>query len=1141
VESFDDVSTPVVPTVNPFDAVSTPAINVGELSRPHVNAPHGIFNAIWSGIQSSASGLLVRGGIASYTGAPLETALPSQELPQDATTLEHVAAGAAGIIADLPEIVFGAIGGTAITPGVGTVAGGFAVPAATRAYLMQAYKTGGIRSFGDLWEATKAFTGGAAEGVALGLATAVPGIRAAQIASAPLRAAAVPLAEAGGMTAMAAALQERMPTWQEFQVNAILVGGFRSIPAVRAALQDVYAKTGIEPAQVAVEALADPKLRKELMDPARDTIPTKYEVLAAQENAKMAVPEMTPAERAKAVQFVERPFADIPQAPGEKALPTHFNYNYINSPADIAAARARISELYADDINAARRETVTWEAERAAATQRMAKTLGTRVGRVPVDATMTSQEIALELRVRNDMADKSAEALAIKSREILALGDAVTEAQIADALVSINRSAMIAADALGMRAEVARAFNSIKDIQRTNLDFAAVEKIIQAKGGRQGILDALGAIADADSPASVLRVARRVADRTVLQNAYEVWKAGLVSGLGTFETNILGNLQLAGEAPTRAVTAGVGKIFEIVGKAYAKARGKEYIPESKASIHEVAAMVRGWEQGSLDGLKLANAVLRSREKERIARAGIETRRLAAIQVVSDGVAVRDPAFAETVNRLVANPTPEMAASVQAFLNKLRIAQDKMEHGEQAKVGSKMYLAQTPFRVLSATDALFRTWAEQGEAHTLATRDALSEGLELGTEAFRARTRDILLDPTPERAEVIRLAGDRGVYTMKLGPKARYLQMLVKDSPLAVIVPFIQISVNLMKRGAAYTPVLNFLLKADRAAMAEGGVARDEVVARMVIGATIVGVGATAVAAGTMTGGGYHLSDQSRKARKAAGIPDYGIKVNGKWYEYRRLQPAASLLMAVGDYSELSTGNLTGVELTGAVVAAVGSATISQQYLQGLSNAVNTLSDPARYGARFLDQYAASLVPGLIGQTAAEMDPHAREINSIVDAIQARIPVWREELYPVRNPLTGAPAVVQKSWLFSPVKTHTESTDKILMEAARLEVPIASAPRSVHIGADTGKIGKVEIGDKERNEFIRAQGEFAHEILSQFVMDPSWDERSDFEKKLIYSKVLQAARLNASLVALPAEAREWEAIRIATEVGMLLNQ
>lgn len=1147
-DAFDEVSSPVG-AADPFDEVSAPALNVGELSRPLPNAPHGIFNAIWSGMQGSASGLLARGAYADYSGAPLQSALPSQTLPEDATVAEHVAAGAAGIVADLPQILFGvaggAAGGTAAAGPVGTVAGGavggFAVPAAMRAYLVQAYSTGGVRSFGDLWEATKAFAGGAAEGATLGLATAVPGVKAAQIASVPLRAVAVPLAEASGMTAAAAALQERMPTWEEFQVNALLIGGFRSVPAVAKKLGEIYAKTGVEPAQVALEAKADAVLSSEIRNPAHEGVPSKYRDLAAQENAKLAVPDPLPAgARAKAVELIQAPFAEIPQS--EKALPTDVNYNYYNSTADGAGITARLSELYKEKILSERRGVVTWEEQNVAVRQELAKTLGTAAWRVPTKKGIPQEELAVELRVRLHMARQMAEQLAVKGKALAAAGENASEAQIADMVTATHRAGLLTADFMGLRAEVARAQNSLKDTTRADINLDKLSEMIDASNGREGVLELARALADADSPGSALRTAR-LASRTMFQNTIEIWKAGTLSGPQTFEANILGNLHLLGEIPKRALTAQVGNVFEVVGRAYAKMAGKEYVPESQASTHETVAMARSLIGGSLDGLKLAGAVIQSREKELLAKVDLEARRLASIRAVGEGAAAGTAEFSARVQELTTTPDAALTEGVRAFAIKARASAEKLEHAVPAKVGSKLYWAQTPFRVLSATDALFRAVAEQMEAHALATRDALREGLEYGTTAFESRVSEILLDPSVERAAEITAAGHRGVFTTKLGKHGRYLQLLVQDTPLEFILPYIKTPINLMKRSADYLPGINFLRVADRAAMREGGAARDEVVSRLIIGSAIVVAGSAAVAAGTMTGGGFHLDKQARAARKAAGKPNYAIKINGKWYEYGRIQPAASVLSAVADYNELASGagNLKPLELAGATVAAVSNALVSQQYLQGTANAINALTDPARYGGRFFDQYAASLVPSLFGQVAAAMDPHAREINSTFDAIKARIPVWREELYPTRNPLTGEPFVVQKAWLFSPIKVTPESTDKILLEAARLEVPISSAPRSVHIGAGTGKIGKVDIEDKNRNEFIRIQGEFAHEILDHFVNDPSWDKRSDFVKKAIYAEVLKGARMKASLAALPVEARRWEAARIAVEVGLALEK
>jgi len=56
------------------------------------------------------------------------------------------------------------------------------------------------------------------------------------------------------------------------------------------------------------------------------------------------------------------------------------------------------------------------------------------------------------------------------------------------------------------------------------------------------------------------------------------------------------------------------------------------------------------------------------------------------------------------------------------------------------------------------------------------------------------------------------------------------------------------------------------------------------------------------------------------------------------------------------------------------------------------------------------EYAASLVPKIMGQTAAAMDPHAREVDSTLDAIKSQIPVMRESCGPyamhsaIRSPL-----------------------------------------------------------------------------------------------------------------------------------------
>jgi len=99
------------------------------------------------------------------------------------------------------------------------------------------------------------------------------------------------------------------------------------------------------------------------------------------------------------------------------------------------------------------------------------------------------------------------------------------------------------------------------------------------------------------------------------------------------------------------------------------------------------------------------------------------------------------------------------------------------------------------------------------------------------------------------------------------------------------------------------------------------------------------------------------------------------------------------------------------------------------------------------------------------------------------------------------------------------------------------VRVTNPPRSVHIGKGSGKIGKVDIEAENRNEYLRVQGEFAHEALSRIVHGPGWEKIPDIRKRDIYARVLQRARQKATLVAMPPEVRREEARRISQEVRL----
>jgi hypothetical protein len=1008
------------------------------LSRPLPNAPGGLMNAIKAGLESSASGLILRGKA------------PDVVLGKDASWYERAASIVAGTVADLPEMALGGLVGSAAGP-VGSAAGAFAVPQAIRESLMQAYSQGGVHSWEDAWSVLKSGLTGGAEGALIGAATGGAGKIAEGLGAGMLVKGG---AEVTAMVAAGDALQGRMPTAQDFLDAAIVIGGMHVAGGMAGKLRNIYAKTGVEPSQVVLDAARNPALKTELQT--SEDLPSIYQPIAAEENAKAAVPD--PQDRGTAVQFAQSPFARVAQAKGEPAAPTQVNYNYINVPDDVKGALSRLSELYDAKIQEQRRGTVSWEQTQSEA-QALADTIGARIP----NASVSSAEVL----ARKQLAVGAAEELVRQGKQLSQLGEAATPEQVTGFLSMVERSSMILSDFLGARAEAGRTLNVLKNTTKTALGAEDLLGILKSYGGKESVLDLADIIGRTDNPASALRAADAASRSGPLQMVLEGWRAGLISGPITWQAKTIGDV--------------VGTFSQLTDR-FLSATLSAGRTTDKVYMAEVPAMITGMMNGIMDGLKLA---------------------------------------ADTI------------------MDRGQLTQPFEYKPGGAIPGQAGVVIRTPYRILEGISNFFATVNSRGEAYALATRKALNEGLTLGTNDFNSRVADLAMNDT-DIAAAAKLAGEVATFTNKLGKIGRGIQNAVQGTPLAFVMPFIKTPANLIKWAAQRMPGVNLLMSDVRADLSgqNGVIARDKAIAHMVVGTAIATLAAEAVSNGTLTGGGI-ADPEKRKAMMAAGWQPYSIKINGTYYGYNRIEPVARLVSAVADGLEIyhaAENDAAGkMNIAGVVAAAIGNATISQTYLSGLANAVNAFTDPQRYGGRWLDQFAGSVVPAVVAQGAAAKDPYAREVNSIVDAVQARIPVWRENLLAKRNALTGEPIKAERLYPMSPVTTSEASTDPVLTEAARLGVSLPAAPREIHLGRGTGKLGKVEISPEARNAFTEEQGQFAHSVLTQIVNSPIWDVLPDIAKSNVYARVLTSARRNAALVALPPEARTAEAVRIANDV------
>ncbi len=425
--------------------------------------------------------------------------------------------------------------------------------------------------------------------------------------------------------------------------------------------------------------------------------------------------------------------------------------------------------------------------------------------------------------------------------------------------------------------------------------------------------------------------------------------------------------------------------------------------------------------------------------------------------------------------------------------------------------------------MGAEDALVSTMYTRGELKTLAIRKAFDEDLNPGTREFAERVTHLTDHPTPEMQAAADTAAERMTFNSPLGEKGVALQLFVNKWNLQWMIPFIRTPINIAKELARMSPFAP-IVGEWRAAIAKGGVERDRALAEITIGTGVMALTMSYAFQGNISGAG---SPDPGKNRGKAGVwQPYSILVGDRWYEYARIQPTGTLMGLAADIANV-WDHMTDEEkdkVPKMLAVAFSNAVTNQTFLAGITNFVNATSEPTRFGPRFIQGLAGSLVPNVIGQPTAMADPVVREVNSALEAIQARIPGMRTDLLPKRDWLGEPVPSKERMGVVLPVREQQVSEDKVRLEAARLDISMAAAPKKTHIGKGTGKLGDVELTPEERDKFEQVGGKMAHDILTNIVNAPGYDKIPDLVKRNIFGKVLTASHRVAAIQAMPMEKR-----------------
>jgi hypothetical protein len=271
---------------------------------------------------------------------------------------------------------------------------------------------------------------------------------------------------------------------------------------------------------------------------------------------------------------------------------------------------------------------------------------------------------------------------------------------------------------------------------------------------------------------------------------------------------------------------------------------------------------------------------------------------------------------------------------------------------------------------------------------------------------------------------------------------------------------------------------------------------------------------------------------------AAGWQPYSVKVGGTWYSYQRLQPVGTLIGMAADMAD-AWQHLTPDEsdkIPKILSTAFANAITNQTFLQGVTNIVNAISDPTRFGPKFVQGLAGSVVPGIVAQPAQMMDPYKREVDSVLDAVKNRIPGLSETLRPKRDAYGEPIPANDRLGEISPITQMAVSTDKVKTEAARLGVGVSKAPDHIQLpSGHDDKIGKVPLTSDQRDIFGDKAGHMAYLVLNQLVSAPTWDNLPDLAQRNAMNTVFEHTRKFGEMAAVPPEQMQREALRIADQL------
>jgi len=579
---------------------------------------------------------------------------------------------------------------------------------------------------------------------------------------------------------------------------------------------------------------------------------------------------------------------------------------------------------------------------------------------------------------------------------------------------------------------------------------------------------------------------------------------GMLSGLGTPVVNAIGGgLQTFAKPLLNAIDAYVPKIGQ---------NAAEALRERRAAKAMVSALTDGW---------ISDSIFLSR--------GFGTGLPVDFKLTPKALGLSEKQFNQLMVDLGASPDVDGKVNPELARQVLGESYDYITHAIGGKFGD---IIRMPTRLTVGIDEYFKArLRSQRMMGYLSRKASIDEEKGLGSyddlykkykeETFSTGKAQDLYGDMDRFEQVVGGDFDTAIYDVrnyavdgtfqsKLSGALKKLSEAKGEGRTPVetfitqTIPFLRTPWNIFKESAGYIPGVGMVIRPTKTVTNKvfkagsdtptfetvtRNMTKEEMVSRQLVGFGITTGVYQMFEAGIITGS-MPTDAAERNTWQAQGKQPTSIKIGGKWVDYSRAEPFATVLGMMTDTFQATKDVMDGKVRSGeeweyakkAAWSSIKSNMLQKTFMQGFADLLNPLFANDTKGVEsLLDNYAKRLIPAISNTAARTFDPYEREAITTIEKLQQRIPYARNLLPERYASFSADPNNIQ------PMERNlTQATTGIATSPEQTEFQKRVDALGITISPTKRKMGKVDLTTQQYSDYKKFINEEATKRLNRVL-------------------------------------------------------